>query len=117
MNTEELSKHIKNYLENDKTNSAIMLTGAWGSGKSYYVKNELVPYLEKDEKFANNISPVIRESWTTTQNRLYTVSDVLLLGGYWYNEEIFQKAQVLLIVKQHRGEYDLLLCVDVYNAV
>ena len=45
MNTEELNKHIKNYLENDKTNSAIMLTGAWGSGKSYYVKNELSPYL------------------------------------------------------------------------
>lgn len=45
MNTEELNKHIKNYLENDKTNSAIMLTGAWGSGKSYYVKNKLTPYL------------------------------------------------------------------------
>ena len=41
MHTEELNKHIKNYLENDKTNSAIMLTGAWGSGKSYYVKNEV----------------------------------------------------------------------------
>lgn len=50
MNTEELNKHIKNYLENDKTNSAIMLTGAWGSGKSYYVKNELVPYIDKDNQ-------------------------------------------------------------------
>lgn len=50
MNTEELNKHIKNYLENDKTNSAIMLTGAWGSGKSYYVKNELIPYLDEDNQ-------------------------------------------------------------------
>lgn len=50
MNTEGLNKHIKNYLENDKTNSAIMLTGAWGSGKSYYVKNELVPYIDKDNQ-------------------------------------------------------------------
>lgn len=60
---------------------------------------DLIPYLEKDEKFANNISPVIRESWTTTQNRLYTVSDVLLLGGYWYNEEIFQKAGITAVPK------------------
>ena len=40
---------IKNYLENNKTNSAIMLTGEWGSGKSHYIKNELVPYIENSD--------------------------------------------------------------------
>ena len=49
MNYNEFNNFIKNYLENDKTNSAIMLTGEWGSGKSHYIKNELVPYIENSD--------------------------------------------------------------------
>lgn len=41
MTTKKLTEYIKNYLENDKTRSAIMLTGAWGCGKSYYIQNIL----------------------------------------------------------------------------
>ena len=48
METLELTDHIKNYLENDKTRSAIMLTGPWGCGKSYYIQNTLIPALIKD---------------------------------------------------------------------
>ncbi|MBQ7761636.1 MAG: hypothetical protein IJ400_06235 [Clostridia bacterium] len=49
MDNLELNKYIYNYLTNDKTNSAIMLTADWGTGKSYYVKNELVPYIESNK--------------------------------------------------------------------
>ncbi|MBQ6980293.1 MAG: hypothetical protein IJQ07_06580 [Clostridia bacterium] len=45
MNTKELNDYIKNYVIDDKTNRAIMLTAEWGAGKSYYVKNELSPFL------------------------------------------------------------------------
>lgn len=48
MTYDELNKYILNYLENDKTNSAIMLTGGWGTGKSYYVKNILKPFLSDE---------------------------------------------------------------------
>lgn len=34
------------YLEKDKTHSAIMLSGAWGTGKSFYIQNFLKPYLD-----------------------------------------------------------------------
>ena len=50
MNTKELNEYIKHYLEKDKTHSAIMLTGGWGTGKSHYIKNSLVEYLKKDNK-------------------------------------------------------------------
>lgn len=50
MTNSELNKYIKHYLEEDKTKSAIMLTGPWGSGKSYYINHELVPFLIKDGK-------------------------------------------------------------------
>lgn len=46
----EMNEYIKHYLEEDKTKSAIMLTGVWGSGKSYYINTDLVPYLMKNGK-------------------------------------------------------------------
>lgn len=48
MNNEELNKYIKHYLEKDQSKSAIMLTGAWGIGKSYYIQNELIPFLQEE---------------------------------------------------------------------
>lgn len=48
MTETELNNYIKHYLEEDKTNTAIMLTGEWGSGKTYYVENVLAPFLKKD---------------------------------------------------------------------
>lgn len=50
MMTTELNKYIKHYLEKDKTHTAIMLTGEWGSGKTYYVENVLAPFLQEDGK-------------------------------------------------------------------
>lgn len=50
MTYKELNEFILNYLKNDITGRAIMLTGEWGSGKSHYVKNELKPYLVKRKK-------------------------------------------------------------------
>lgn len=41
---------IENYLTNDKTKSAIMLTGGWGTGKSYYIQNILKPSLERTQE-------------------------------------------------------------------
>lgn len=49
MNYSELNAYIKHYIEKDKTGRAIMLTGPWGIGKSFYIKNELIPFLEKEE--------------------------------------------------------------------
>ena len=48
MNTKELNEYIKNYLEHDKTQRAIMLTAPWGSGKSYYIKNNLCGFLREN---------------------------------------------------------------------
>lgn len=46
MTNAELSKYVKHYVEKDKTKSAIMLTAEWGTGKSHYITNELIPFLE-----------------------------------------------------------------------
>ena len=37
---------ISNYLEM-KTTGALMITGHWGCGKTYFIKNEIIPYTQK----------------------------------------------------------------------
>lgn len=44
------NEYILNYLENDKTNTALLLKGGWGIGKSYYIKHSLIPFLETRNK-------------------------------------------------------------------
>lgn len=49
MTNDELNQYILHYLTENKTKSAIMLTGDWGTGKSHYINNILKPFLENDE--------------------------------------------------------------------
>lgn len=55
MNTTELCKYIEDYLYGNKTCSAIMLNGDWGTGKSYFVEQKLVPYLKKGKRIIINV--------------------------------------------------------------
>ena len=51
MTNEQICKYVKHYIEKDKTKSAIMLTAPWGKGKSYFIQNELIPYLEENGNY------------------------------------------------------------------
>lgn len=73
MTTEVLNNYILHYLKKDKTQTAIMLTGEWGSGKTYYVKNELVPFLQE-----NNVTAVVVS--------LYGLSDISMISKSIYFE-------------------------------
>lgn len=56
---------------------------------------DLMPILKSDKELEESISLNAMEHWITEDNRLYTVSDVLLLsGGYWYNKELFRQAGI-----------------------
>lgn len=48
MTTNELKEYIKHYLEEDASHSAILLNAPWGTGKSYFIRNELAPYLSEN---------------------------------------------------------------------
>ena len=47
-NREKIIKSIQVYINENMFDYAIMINGAWGSGKTYFVKNELIPELEQD---------------------------------------------------------------------
>ena len=53
---ESRNTYIYDYLKKDQTHTAILLNGNWGSGKTYYVKRSLIPYIEQcsDGNFAES---------------------------------------------------------------
>lgn len=48
-NADEIKNHIDEYLESGKSHHAMVLYGEWGSGKSFFVRNDLKAYLEGRE--------------------------------------------------------------------
>lgn len=72
-------------------------------GQSFYVDNaikrgkalDLMPYIENDPEFKEQIHPLILEGWTTEAGNLYTLPDVLEVIGYWYNERYFIEAGII----------------------
>lgn len=46
MTFDEMNEFFLHYVNDDKSKSAIMLTAPWGTGKSYYIQNNLKPFLE-----------------------------------------------------------------------
>lgn len=73
LSDEELLSEIKYYVGNKFYNYAVMIDGAWGSGKTYFVKQVLLPELKKETKTSIYIS-------------LYGVSDIGELSKKIYIE-------------------------------
>lgn len=48
MNDQQILLVIKDYIQNRSINQALMITGEWGCGKSYFVKNSVKEYLRKN---------------------------------------------------------------------
>ena len=47
MTNKQICEYVRTYIEKDKTKSAIMLVAPWDKGKSYFVQNELRPYVNE----------------------------------------------------------------------
>ncbi len=104
MTYQELNQYILHYLTEDKTKSAIMLTGPWGTGKSYYIQNELKPFLEKKENGGHSCVIVslyglkdtaeISKSIFHTQESFAAQFDMKRLSEMFRNSTAEQKQQI-----------------------
>lgn len=111
MTTKELNAYIKDYTKNDKTNRAVMLTAPWGSGKTYYIKNELVPSLKKEGIGTILVSLYGIESLAELSKNLYIEARAKWINKKSEKREI-GKIIAKTIVKNVVGHYGIDLSVD-----
>lgn len=111
MTIEELDAYIKDYKKNDKTNRAVMLTAPWGSGKTYYIKNELVPSLKRDGIGTILVSLYGIESLAELSKNLYIEARAKWINKKSEKREI-GKIIAKTIVKNVVGHYGIDLSVD-----
>jgi len=71
MNNDELSDYIVRYASTDITKTAILLTGKWGSGKSYYISNCLCEKLKSERIKHVVVSLYGVDSLTELSKQLY----------------------------------------------
>jgi len=57
MNNEEIKNAVINYIKDSIYHYAVMVNGDWGTGKSYFVKNELIDAIEEYENSKNSQNP------------------------------------------------------------
>ena len=70
LNDGEIIEVVKEYIDNAIYNYAVMIDGEWGSGKTYFVKNNLLNAIEK------------YENEKASRNYLYTPRKVLYISLY-----------------------------------
>lgn len=70
---------------------------------SYFVDNavktgmalDLMPYIEADPEWKEQIHSSVFETWEDSQGHLYTIPDALELIGYWYNADYIKEAGIV----------------------
>src|SRR5574344_1325140 len=86
LNDGEIIEVVKEYIDNAIYNYAVMIDGEWGSGKTFFVKNNLVEAIEK------------YENEKVERNYLYTPRKVLYISLYGISstEEISNEIYISL---------------------
>lgn len=84
LSVNEIEKIILDYVEDDRKNQAILLNGEWGCGKTFFIKEMLIPKID-NEKFQ------------IFQISLYGVSSIEIIQdmiyGKWIEKVVSEKAE------------------------
>lgn len=102
--SEDVVEKVENMLAVGKVPDVIFTAGEGKDSIYEYMVShdkavDLMPYMEADEAFYENVSPVVFDTWETEQGELYTVSDVHFMVGYWYNRSLFEQAGIRQLPK------------------
>ncbi len=72
LSTEKIIKIILDYIEDDRRNQAILLNGEWGCGKTFFIKEKLIPKIDKETYQTFLISLYGVDSVEKIQDIIYT---------------------------------------------
>lgn len=71
MNQDQVISAVKTYLENEESDYAIMISGAWGSGKTYLLKNQIFDIISKYNRRPIYISLIGVKSEDVLRQNIY----------------------------------------------
>ena len=85
LSSEEIIESFFKYLDNTIYNYAYMLDGSWGSGKTFFVKEKLIPAIAQHEKEKQKIDPEYKEKRVLYVS-LYGIKDTEEISRLLYLE-------------------------------
>ena len=112
----ELNSYIKHYLDEDKTNTAIMLTGEWGSGKTYYIEKALAPFLQEEKKHRcvvislyglESLADISKSIYLESRMKALTKDSEVLATGKLIAKTVVKGAVGMLGIDVNMSEDDL----------
>lgn len=123
MKADKLNAYIEHYLVADRTKSAIMLTAGWGTGKSYYIQNELLPYLRDNGEHQcivvslyglTSIKDVSKSVYLETRIKKLPVKSESAAAGMLAAKTVLRGITSAFGVEVNATEYDL---QSLYNSI
>lgn len=113
----DLIEEIKNYIKNDRINYAVLIDGEWGSGKTYFIKEELIPKL--NEEIKNNGNKPTIEYKSPIYISLYGVDSLDSISAQMYLQITGKYSKVaslgLSTIKIFKPDLDYSKIFDVIN--
>ena len=108
---EQTIQAIQNYLESDMPNSALLINGEWGAGKTYFWKNSIIPMLEKNSRHHVYVSLYgVSSHAEIEQQVLYGIfpfldSKIARLGRFIGEMKGYRVPPVKYVPKLHRAVF------------
>lgn len=112
LSMEEIKNIIKSYIEDDRKKQAVLLSGEWGCGKTFFIKEKLIPELDSGGYRIFQISLYGISSTERIQEIIYgkwieQQIGSAKLGSLGKGIEIFGKSAIQLIEKKFGTENSL----------
>lgn len=112
----ELNNYILHYLEKDQTKSAIMLSAPWGTGKSYYIQNVLIPFVKQKESFnvvvvslygLNEIDEISKSIYLESRAKILNSKNEALQGAKVIGKTVIKGVTSFFGIDLSKDERDL----------
>lgn len=94
MTNQQIKEYILHYIQKNKTRSAIMLSGEWGTGKSHFIENELIPFLSHKEQGSHKCVCISLYGLTKVEDISRSLYFELKTGKIKTDSEVFQTSKL-----------------------
>lgn len=116
-----IEERIKEYLFNKSCNGALMITGPWGCGKTYYLNNKIKPYIEENTDYKVITLSLYGISKTSDISEAIYIEiqkeNSPFLSSYLNNQSIVAKTVIKDIIGKTKTNYSAKDIINLYRCL